>query len=88
MNASMSCNPSRSADLADSPASTNSRTIRAPSSSALRELASRCAGIENPSSVLLGIGSASGQNYSLMLWTAGILALIGAVVVIPIKGAK
>jgi len=51
MNASMSCNPSRSAERADSPASANSRTIRAPSSSALRWFASRCAGIEKPSSV-------------------------------------
>ncbi|KZE70008.1 hypothetical protein AWM60_06865 [Micrococcus aloeverae] len=51
MNASISCNPSRSAERADSPASTNSWTIRAPSSSALRWLASRWAGIEKPSSV-------------------------------------
>ena len=51
MNASISCNPSRSADLADSPASTNSRTTRAPSSAAFRVFASRCAGIEKPSSV-------------------------------------
>nr|WP_206075140.1 hypothetical protein [Propionibacterium freudenreichii] len=51
MNASISRSPSRSAERADSPASTNSRTILAPSSSALRRFASRWAGIENPSAV-------------------------------------
>lgn len=51
MNASMSCNPSRSADRADSPESMNSRMTSAPRSSALRRFASRWAGIEKPSSV-------------------------------------
>ncbi|MEA5121680.1 MAG: hypothetical protein VB040_10485 [Propionibacterium sp.] len=51
MNESMSLSPSRSADLADSPASMNSRTTFAPSSSAFLAFASRCAGMEKPSSV-------------------------------------
>ncbi|HMQ65275.1 MAG TPA: MFS transporter [Arachnia sp.] len=36
--------------------------------------------------MLLNVGA--GQNYTFMLWTAGIMALIGAAVVVPIKGAK
>ena len=51
MNASISLSPSRSADRADSPASTNSRTTLAPRSSAFLVFASRWAGMENPSSV-------------------------------------
>src|ERR1700761_1181988 len=46
----MRCSSGRSALLADSPASTNSATIRAPIASALWALACRWAGIENPSS--------------------------------------
>ena len=41
----------RSDDLAEAPASMNSSTMPAPSCSALRRVASRWAGIENPSSV-------------------------------------
>lgn len=50
MYSSIRCKSGRSAERADSPASTNSATTRAPNDSALRALASRCAGIENPSS--------------------------------------
>ena len=43
-------------------------------------------------SVLLGVGaSASGTsapNYTLMLWAAAIAALVGALVVLPIKKVK
>lgn len=37
---------------------------------------------------LLGVGSATGQNYELMLWIAGLLALVGAFVVLPIKQVR
>ena len=37
---------------------------------------------------LLAIGSLHNQNYTLMLYTAGALALIGALVVLPIKGVR
>jgi MFS family permease len=41
-------------------------------------------------SVLLGIGAAttSAPNYTLMLWAAAIAALVGALVVLPIKKVK
>lgn len=51
MNVSTRYSPSRPAERADSPASVNSATILAPSSSALRRLASRWAGMEKPSEV-------------------------------------
>ncbi|GAA4664440.1 MFS transporter [Frondihabitans cladoniiphilus] len=38
--------------------------------------------------LLLGIGSATGTNYTLMLWGAGIAAVIGALCVIPIKKVR
>ena len=37
---------------------------------------------------LLTIGSATNQNYDLLLITAGVLGLIGAVAIIPIKGVR
>ena len=37
---------------------------------------------------LLAVGSLYNQNYTLMLYTAGALALIGALVVLPIKGVR
>ncbi|WP_432560845.1 MFS transporter [Kineococcus sp. SYSU DK003] len=37
---------------------------------------------------LLGIGSAANQNYELLCWGAGIVAAIGALVVIPIKKVR
>jgi MFS family permease len=37
---------------------------------------------------LLGIGSATNQNYSLLLYSAGVAALIGALVVLPIKKVR
>jgi MFS family permease len=37
---------------------------------------------------LLGVGSAVSQNYDLLLYTAGVMALIGALVVLPIKGVR
>ncbi|KQR66681.1 MFS transporter [Frigoribacterium sp. Leaf172] len=37
---------------------------------------------------LLGVGSADNQNYMLMLWGAGIVTLIGAVAIIPIKRVR
>jgi MFS family permease len=37
---------------------------------------------------LLGIGSATNQNYDLLVYSAGAAALIGAVIVLPIKGVK
>jgi len=37
---------------------------------------------------LLGIGSAANDNYTLMLWGAGIVTLIGALVIIPIKRVR
>lgn len=36
--------------------------------------------------LLLGVGG--GGNYSLMLWVSGIIALIGAVIVLPIKSVR
>ena len=38
--------------------------------------------------VLLAISSANNQNYPLLLYTAGVAALIGALVVLPIKKVK
>jgi hypothetical protein len=38
--------------------------------------------------VLLGVASATNQNYELLLYTAGAAALVGALVVLPIKGVK
>ncbi len=37
---------------------------------------------------LLAIGSASNQNYTLLLYTAGIAGLIGALVILPIKKVR
>ncbi|MCW2804745.1 MAG: hypothetical protein QOF52_1741 [Propionibacteriaceae bacterium] len=37
---------------------------------------------------LLGIASATNQNYDLLLYTAGAMALVGALVVLPIKKVK
>jgi len=37
---------------------------------------------------LLAVGSASNQNYDLLLYTAGVAGLIGALVVLPIKKVK
>lgn len=37
---------------------------------------------------LLGIASATNQNYDLLLYTAGAMALLGALVVLPIKKVK
>jgi MFS family permease len=37
---------------------------------------------------LLGVGSATNQNYDLLLYSAGAAALIGAVIVLPIKGVR
>jgi MFS family permease len=37
---------------------------------------------------LLAVGSVANQNYTLMLYVAGALALIGALVVLPIKGVR
>jgi MFS family permease len=37
---------------------------------------------------LLGIGSAHAQNYTAMLWGAGIIAVLGALAVIPIKRVR
>ena len=34
------------------------------------------------------VGSLQNRNYTLMLYTAGALALIGALVVLPIKGVR
>jgi MFS family permease len=39
-------------------------------------------------SVLLGIGSASQQNYTLMLWGAGAAAILGALAIIPVKRVR
>jgi MFS family permease len=39
-------------------------------------------------SVLLGIGAAATPNYTVMLWAAAFAALIGALVVLPIKKVK
>jgi MFS family permease len=38
--------------------------------------------------VLLAVGSTTNQNYDLMLYTAAAMALIGAVIVLPIKGVR
>jgi MFS family permease len=37
---------------------------------------------------LLGVGSATNQNYSLLLYVAGAAALVGALIVLPIKKVK
>ena len=37
---------------------------------------------------LLAVGSVNNQNYGLMLYVAGAMALIGALVVVPIKGVR
>jgi hypothetical protein len=41
-----------------------------------------------PALALLGIGSADHQNYVLMLWGAGLVTVVGAVVVVPIKRVR
>jgi MFS family permease len=38
--------------------------------------------------VLLAINSANNQNYDLMLWVAGIVSVIGAFVILPIKKVR
>lgn len=38
--------------------------------------------------VLLGVASATNQNYALLLYTAGVAGLVGALVVIPIKKVR
>lgn len=38
--------------------------------------------------ILLGVASATNQNYELLLYGAGVAALIGALVVLPIKGVR
>lgn len=38
--------------------------------------------------VIVGIAAANGPNYQLLMWVAGALALVGAVVIIPIKKVK
>lgn len=38
--------------------------------------------------ILLGVASATNQNYDLLLYTAGIAALVGALVVLPIKKVR
>lgn len=37
---------------------------------------------------LLGLGSANGDNYVALAWGAGAIAVIGALIVIPIKGVR
>lgn len=37
---------------------------------------------------LLGVGSAHQQNYTLMLWGAGIAAVLGALAIIPVKKVR
>ena len=37
---------------------------------------------------LLAVASANNQNYSLLLYTAGAAALVGALVVLPIKKVR
>ena len=37
---------------------------------------------------LLGIGSATNQNYDLLVYSAGAAALVGALIVLPIKGVR
>jgi len=37
---------------------------------------------------LLGVGSATNQNYELLVYSAGAAALLGALIVLPIKGVK
>ena len=37
---------------------------------------------------LLAVGSAANDNYELLLYSAGVMALIGAVVVLPIKSVR
>ena len=37
---------------------------------------------------LLAVASVNNQNYDLLLYTAGVLSLIGALVVLPIKGVR
>ena len=44
-------------------------------------------------SLLLGVGAgagvgSAGPNYTLMLWTAALVALVGAAVVLPIRKVK
>jgi MFS family permease len=38
--------------------------------------------------ILLGVGSATHQNYTLMLWGAGIAAVLGALAIIPVKKVR
>lgn len=38
--------------------------------------------------IIVGIAAANGPNYQLLMWVAGVIALIGAVVVIPIKKVR
>jgi MFS family permease len=37
---------------------------------------------------LLGVGSAHGQNYTLMLWGAGVAVILGAIAIFPIKSVR
>ncbi len=37
---------------------------------------------------LLGLGSADNQNYTALLYAAGVAALVGALIVLPIKKVK
>lgn len=37
---------------------------------------------------LLAVSSADNQNYNLLLYTAGVAALVGALVVLPIKKVR
>ncbi|GAA4181459.1 MFS transporter [Gryllotalpicola koreensis] len=37
---------------------------------------------------LLGVGSATQQNYTLMLWGAGVAAILGALAIIPVKKVR
>lgn len=38
--------------------------------------------------VLLGVGGATNDNYVVMLWGAGLVTVIGALVIIPIKRVR
>ncbi|WP_336697711.1 MFS transporter [Curtobacterium sp. USHLN213] len=37
---------------------------------------------------LLGLGASAGDNYVALVWGAGIIAVLGALIVIPIKGVR
>jgi hypothetical protein len=38
--------------------------------------------------MLLAVSSANNQNYTLLLYTAGVAALLGALIVLPIKKVR